>query len=51
MVVFGVQRADHGRDNSIDLAVAHSNDVETARIRHVDRMIFAQLQYLLLRQR
>src|SRR5438067_10092780 len=42
---------DHGGDKSIDLIVAHADDIEAAAVGHVDCLVLAKLQYLVFRQR
>src|SRR5207302_11034263 len=46
-----VKGDDHGGDKSIDLIVAHADDVEAAAVGHVDRLVLAKFDHLVLRQR
>ncbi len=46
-----VQRGDHGGRKSVDLLVAHADHVEAAAVGHVDGVVAAQLEHLLLAQR
>src|SRR3954453_11006831 len=50
-VVLGPEGGDHGGRKSVDLVVAHADDVEAAAVGHVDRVIAAQLEHLILAQR
>src|SRR6476661_4840106 len=46
-----IHRVHDRGDKSVDLAVAHADDVEAAALGHVDRLLLAQLQNLLAAKR